>query len=294
MKNMIKVISENLKKETTFQEQIELLRTKNIIIDNEEEVIEILKRNNYYFISGYLHKYKLESNKYQKINFNKIYSQILFDTRLREIFMYILDNIEKTLKTLIAYHFSHTYEYGNIAYLYENYFNNAKGHKKLIFYYKKSLENNKDLPFVKHHINKYSGILPIWVAIEIFTLGNVQNFYSILKSETQKKIANEFKFPKNKILNWIECIRIFRNMVAHNQRLYDYPISKTPMLAKEYKNTTYRIFDYLVCSKYLYLNIKDWNNYVIPRLEYIFKDFSNEIDLKCIGFPKNWKDILSK
>ena len=33
---------------------------------------------------------------------------------------------------------------------------------------------------------------------------------------------------------------------------------------------------------------------VIPRFEYIFDDFKNEIDLKCIGFPENWKEILKK
>lgn len=294
MEALIKVISENLKIGTTFQEQIKLLRDKNIIIDDEKEVIEILKRNNYYFVSGYLHKYRVDDYNYQNINFNKVYMQIIFDTRLREIFMYVLDNIEKNLKTIIAYHFTHTYKYGNIAYLYRQYFNDTKSHDQLIMYYKKSLENNKDLPFVKHHIIKYGGILPIWVAIEIFTLGNVENFYSILKSETKKKIADEFGFPKNKISNWIECVRIFRNMVAHNQRLYDYPVYKTPMLAKEYKNTTSRIFDYIVCSKYLYLNKKDWNNYVIPRLEYIFEVFKNEIELKYIGFPKNWIEILTK
>lgn len=136
--------------------------------------------------------------------------------------------------------------------------------------------------------------MPTWVAIELFTMGNIENFFKILNSDTIKEIEKTIGFPKNKISNWIENIRIFRNMVAHNQRLYNFPIMSTPIKAKEYKGQTGRIFDYAVIMKYLFLDKEDWNEYVIPRFEYIFDDFKNEIDPKCIGFPENWKEVLKK
>lgn len=293
-KKLLEIKSKELKQPTTVDEQINILKSRNVIIENEEYAKNFLKIFNYYFVTGYLHPYKLKNDKYNYPSFNNIVYQVKFDMRLREICMYCIDIIEKGLKTIIAYHFSHNYECGNIAYSDELFFpGNEEKHKRLIFHYRNSEHNNKDLPFVKHNKEKY-GILPTWVAIELFTMGNVENFFKILNSATVKEIEKSIGFPKNKIANWIENIRIFRNMVAHNQRLYNFPIMSTPIKAKEYKEQSGRIFDYVVVMKYLFLDKSDWNEYVIPRFEYIFEDFKEDVKLECIGFPKNWKDILLK
>ena len=214
--------------------------------------------------------------------------------RLREICMYALDIIEKGLKTIIAYEFSHNYENGNIAYAYSLYFpNDEDKHTRLMEHYNVSLNNNKELPYVKHNMKTY-GILPTWVAIELFTLGNIEKFFSMLDTNTKKKIEDIIGFPKNKIQNWIENLRIFRNMVAHNQRLYNFSILSIPKKAKEYNKQTGKIFDYVIVMKYLFLDNEDWNTYVLPRFEYIFDDFKDDVDLKCIGFPDDWKNILTK
>ncbi|WP_324278776.1 Abi family protein [Fusobacterium polymorphum] len=283
-----------VKKPTTIEEQIELLKSRDVVIENLDFAKSFLRIYNYYFIAGYLHPYKTTDNKYKDISFNKIAIQIRFDMRLREICMYVLDIIEKGLKTIIAYEFSHNYENGNIAYAYSLYFpNNEDKHTRLMRHYNVSLNNNKELPYVKHNMKTY-GILPTWVAIELFTLGNIEKFFSMLDTNTKKKIESIIGFPKNKIQNWIENLRIFRNMVAHNQRLYNFSILSMPKKAKEYNQQTGKIFDYVIVMKYLFLDTEDWNTYVLRRFEYIFDDFKDNIDLKCIGFPDDWKNILTK
>lgn len=294
---LLGILSNRIKQPTTIEEQINILKSRNVIIEDEKFAKDFLKIFNYYFVTGYLHSYKQSNNCYHNAYFNKIACQIKFDMRLREIFIYCLEVIEKTLKTTIGYYFSHNYKYGNIAYSDSMFFPNNEGkHEKLIGYYNTLLKNNKDLPFVKHNLSKYE-ILPTWAAIELFTMGNLENFFEILNSDTLKGIEKTFKFPKNKISNWIKNLRIFRNMVAHNQRLYNFPIFSTPLKPKEYKEQTGRIFDYVIIMKFLFLDVDDWNGYVLPRLEYIFDDFvdeKNDIKLKCIGFPDNWKEVLKK
>ena len=286
--------SNNVKKPTTIEEQIKLLKSREVVIEDENFTKKFLRIYNYYFVTGYLHPYKTSDDKYKNISFNGIVTQIKFDMRLREICMYALDIIEKGLKTIIAYEFSHNYENGNIAYAYSLYFpNNEDKHTRLMGHYNVSLNNNKELPYVKHNMKTY-GILPTWVAIELFTLGNIEKFFSMLDTNTKKKIEDIIGFPKNKIQNWIENLRIFRNMVAHNQRLYNFSILSIPKKAKEYNKQTGKIFDYVIVMKYLFLDNEDWNTYVLPRLEYIFDDFKDNIDLKCIGFPDDWKNILTK
>ncbi|BEO97663.1 Abi family protein [Fusobacterium polymorphum] len=286
--------SNNVKKPTTIEEQIKLLKSREVVIEDENFAKKFLRIYNYYFVTGYLHPYKTSDDKYKNISFNGIATQIKFDMRLREICMYALDIIEKGLKTIIAYEFSHNYENGNIAYAYSLYFpNDEDKHTRLMEHYNVSLNNNKELPYVKHNMKTY-GILPTWVAIELFTLGNIEKFFSMLDTNTKKKIEDIIGFPKNKIQNWIENLRIFRNMVAHNQRLYNFSILSMPKKAKEYNKQTGKIFDYVIVMKYLFLDNEDWNTYVLPRFEYIFDDFKDDVDLKCIGFPDDWKNILTK
>ena len=283
-----------VKKPTTIEEQIELLKNREVVIEDENFAKKFLRIYNYYFVTGYLHPYKTSDDKYKNISFNGIVTQIKFDMRLREICMYALDIIEKGLKTIIAYEFSHNYENGNIAYAYSLYFpNNEDKHTRLMGHYNVSLNNNKELPYVKHNMKTY-GILPTWVAIELFTLGNIEKFFSMLDTNTKKKIESIIGFPKNKIQNWIENLRIFRNMVAHNQRVYNFSILSMPKKAKEYNKQTGKIFDYVIVMKYLFLDAEDWNTYVLPRFEYIFDDFKDNINLKCIGFPNDWKNTLTK
>ena len=286
--------SNNVKKPTTIEEHIQLLKSREVVIEDENFAKKFLRIYNYYFVTGYLHPYKTSDDKYKNISFNEIATQIKFDMRLREICMYALDIIEKGLKTIIAYEFSHNYENGNIAYAYSLYFpNDEDKHTRLMEHYNVSLNNNKELPYVKHNMKTY-GILPTWVAIELFTLGNIEKFFSMLDTNTKKKIEDIIGFPKNKIQNWIENLRIFRNMVAHNQRLYNFSILSMPKKAKEYNKQTGKIFDYVIVMKYLFLDAEDWNTYVLPRFEYIFDDFKEDVDLKCIGFPDDWKNILTK
>ncbi|EUB31875.1 MULTISPECIES: Abi family protein [Fusobacterium] len=286
--------SNNVKKPTTIEEQIKLLKSREVVIEDENFAKKFLRIYNYYFVTGYLHPYKASDDKYKNISFNGIATQIKFDMRLREICMYALDIIEKGLKTIIAYEFSHNYENGNIAYAYSLYFpNDEDKHTRLMEHYNVSLNNNKELPYVKHNMKTYE-ILPTWVAIELFTLGNIEKFFSMLDTNTKKKIEDIIGFPKNKIQNWIENLRIFRNMVAHNQRLYNFSILSMPKKAKEYNKQTGKIFDYVIVMKYLFLDNEDWNTYVLPRFEYIFDDFKDDVDLKCIGFPDDWKNILTK
>ena len=294
LKKVIDAQSSILKKPTTIEEQIKLLKNREVVIEDENFAKKFLRIYNYYFVTGYLHPYKTSEDKYKNISFNEIATQIKFDMRLREICMYALDIIEKGLKTIIAYEFSHNYENGNIAYAYSLYFpNDEDKHTRLMEHYNVSLNNNKELPYVKHNMKTY-GILPTWVAIELFTLGNIEKFFSMLDTGTKKKIEDIIGFPKNKIENWIENLRIFRNMVAHNQRLYNFSILSMPKKAKEYNKQTGKIFDYVIVMKYLFLDNEDWNTYVLPRFEYIFDDFKDDVDLKCIGFPDDWKNILTK
>ncbi len=124
----IENISKMLKPPLTFEKQLEkLINEKNIIIKNKKHVLDFLKHNNYYQISGYIHLFRNE-----KIEFEYIKNIMIFDSKFSELMMYIISTIEKSIKTNLAYYFAHNYEYGNISYLDKETFMPQKILKKLM------------------------------------------------------------------------------------------------------------------------------------------------------------------
>ncbi|WP_369024807.1 Abi family protein [Mycoplasma capricolum] len=96
----------------TFQEQIEILKSRGLIITNEQKAIEILKQENYYnIVNGYKDlflKKSLDNNQdifIENTNFDELYSLFLFDRELRSILLKYILIFERDFKTTIAYNF---------------------------------------------------------------------------------------------------------------------------------------------------------------------------------------------
>ena len=290
----IKFISSQLKPPTTFDEQINKLKNRNLVIENENFAKEVLKRINYYHFTGYLHDFKdLANDCYPKeLTFDYIYKIIKFDMRIRNIFLYGMEIIERDLKTSISYNFAHSYSEGNISYMFSRDFKDKDKHSKFISFINKNIRDNEELPFIQHHKLNYQGYHPIWVAIELFTLGNLENFYVLLDNSVQKKIAKEYGYSKIQFGNWIEAMRRFRNMLAHDMRLYNYKVVSTPAKTKEFPITTYKIFDYVLVMRILIRDKEEWNNKILKDIKNTFNEFLEVIDISCIGFPEDWESYL--
>lgn len=105
-----------MKEFKTIEEQINILKSKGIIINNQKKAYKILLNNNYYnIINGYKDIF-LNDNKYIKnTSFEEIYSMYEFDRSLRNIFLEYILKIENQIRSLIAYYFSKYH--GNKNYL---------------------------------------------------------------------------------------------------------------------------------------------------------------------------------
>lgn len=283
-----------IKKPTTFSEQVEILKSRNLKIENEERAIDILSSINYYNFTGYLYTYKDSSDMYHDITFDKAYNIYLCDKRIKSIIMYAVELVEHNLKTKIAYVLSH--ELGAIGYTCSSNFVNAQEHQRLMKNFRRSVFNNKNLLFVKHHNAKYGGNFPIWVAIELFTLGMVRNCYKNLQTPIKKKISREFNVGAIYLESWIECVSYLRNMAAHYMRLYRTSMQKTPKQSKNHNNAyaTNKIFDIIYVMKFLSPNTSEWNNHIISSLSQIFEEYSDDVNLEDYGFPNDWKERLRK
>ena len=72
----------------TLEEQIDILKSKGLVIEDEEKAKEVLLKENYFFINGYRHIF-LDNPKNNKFitgtTFEELYSMFVFDRGIRNI-----------------------------------------------------------------------------------------------------------------------------------------------------------------------------------------------------------------
>ena len=287
---------DNIKNPTNYREQVDILMSRGLTIDNVEYAEKILSRVSYYRLTGYLYQYKYDQDNYkfpEGFTFESVYKMYSFDVRLRNILLYIFEEIEIILKTRIAY--IHADIYGALGYKDGNNFRSKQEHNVMVKMIDSSIERNKSIKFVKHHTEKYDSQFPIWVIIELFTFGMIDKFYSNINSKEQKVIAKSFGILPDNLKGWLQLLTHCRNLAAHYMRLYNYNFPYTPNL--KIKNSprieaSHKVFDVLYISKFIYQDVEQWNTYVLENISSLLEKYDDCIDLEYIGFDENWRKNL--
>lgn len=282
-----------MKKSKTVEEQLQILEKRGLVIENRDRAIEILRNVNYYTLTGYLFPFK-QGEKYQNgTSMNLAIKLYHFDNEIRNILMALMVEAEEKLKTRIAYNIAIAHPEDPLIYTDINYFKSANDHSRFMADFQNNVRNNQEVPFVKHHIQKYRSQFPIWVAVSLFTLGNLKYLYKNIPSRDRKNISREFNLSPKTFDSWIDTLRILRNKLAHNMRLYRTTFQRTPKLEKHHtvRIENNRLFANFVLLKYLLDNSEVWKEAVI-NLDRVLIKYQDSIELSSIGFPKDWKTIL--
>lgn len=284
-----------LKEPKTFDEQIEILKNRGLIINNVEYAKSILSNVNYYRFTAYLLTYKKKDDSYiDGTTFETIAAIYGFDREFRNLLTGVLGNIEISFRTYIAYTLA--IKYGTIGYLDRNNFMNSEFHNGFLLNLEKEKNNNSNKLFIKHHNDKYEGRLPIWVAAEIMTFGMLSKLYSNMLPVDKSYIKNNLcKINPTLVDTWLQSLTHIRNQCAHYGRIYNTQFPKIK-IKKEYNQFNLenkKIFSYIVSMKHLIADEKVWNKFFI-NLQQLINEYRSYIKLELIGFPENWIEILSK
>ena len=283
----------DVKDAKSFDYQIDKLIERGCIIVDRNHALNFIKRVNYYRLTAYFLPFKKYDDTYKPgTTFNNVCRIYEFDRKLRTLLFSVVEEIELMLRTQLAYH--HAHNYGPLGYLDENNFNNRHKRERFEEHISKAIENNKTQPFVKHHLDKYEGNFPLWVIIELFTMGELSLFYSDMLLSDQKYIAKTlFNATHKKVAVWLRCLTDLRNYCAHYSRLYYNLFPAIPPTPDGFSYTLgKRIFDYIVVLKFLYNDPIKWSNVFMVQLESLIEEYSDCIKLEHIGFPEQWKAIL--
>lgn len=285
-----------LKPATTYYQQVELIKSKGFVVDDDEKCVEFLKTANYYRLSAYFLPFKIRGKDeyYPGYNFNRIERIYDFDTQLRSLIFKIIEQIEFYVRTQLAYEIAHAY--GPEGYLNEAIFNKKHNHDKYLERINECINENRDTLVVKHHNDKYDGKFPVWVVIEFFHTSMLSKLFADLNSECQKKIAKDvFGASVPCLKSWLRCLSELRNRCAHYSRLYYWLFPSLPRLPKDSPYVANRqLFTQFLVLKLLYPNSETWNERIVQAIDNLIEEYCLDISMKHIGFPNNWKELLIK
>lgn len=300
----------------TLDEQVDILRSKDLTITDEEETKRILLKENYFFISGYRHLL-MKNYKDKKFipgaTFEELYSIFNFDRHIRNICFKNILIIENNIKSITSYQLSKKYGFQEKNYLNPTNYtgDNTKERqvRDVLNKMRKQLAfNGKKHSATMHYMTNY-GYIPMWILVKVLSFGLMSEFYCILRTEDKKEIADIYKLRYEDMEVFLYLLANFRNLCAHEDILYDHRTQRSipdnnihKMLniekqEEEYKYGKNDLFALIIIFKYM-LSPDEFRemiremSYEIDILKGKINSVPVETVLNRIGFPMNWKEII--
>ena len=206
----------------SYREQLKILRSRGINIpvgsSSANRAAKILKKENYYdVVNGYKDLFLKKSSPEVYLagtSIDELYAVFEFDRAIRLIYLKYILKIEHQIKSVLAYEFSKKLD---------NFDSTAddKDVYKTICTIQSSLadqigKNNS----ITHYISTY-GYVPLWVLVNILTLGNISKFYKYMKPSDKNNVSRTFNIKPDDLQKYLTNLTIARNKCAHDERFYD-------------------------------------------------------------------------
>lgn len=291
-------MSRPVKEAKTYQEQVDnLINNHGLIISDRNRAIMILSNVSYYRLSAYGIGLKQADNHelyVPGITLDHIYHLYQFDSKLRNILLPLIEAVEISFRTKLAYQLAVTY--GAEGYTNAENFkdktdrNGVSLHQNMMEKLAAEIRHQDNLPLVKHHNTQYDGHFPIWAASELFSFGMICSLYSICKNTDRKSVSKEYHANPQRLYGWMLALLELRNMCAHYNRIYNMLFKQMPALEAQYASVNgNRLFPRLVVLKGLVDN--DMWHAFLENLKVLLKEYP-EVNLGFMGFPSDWEEIL--
>lgn len=217
-----------IKRATTLEEQVSLLRERGVEITCEEKAKECLLDIGYFRLCSYLFPFEksypnLSNRTHEVVPGTKLSDAVAlyyFDFDLRNILNRYISRIEVALRTYITYKLSNKYKNSPTWFV-----DPGVMKAQYIHGFDDIYEAIKKKSVIKRHHQKYINdkYAPAWKTVEFMTFGNIESLYLNLKDPADKlDICRHFGVNQTAVFeNYIKTIRTLRNTCAHGGVLFD-------------------------------------------------------------------------
>jgi len=288
------------KKETTIEQQIELLKSRGLTFEKSDNAAHYLSHISYYRLGEYWHSMQSDKQTHTfkpNSRFSDVIALYSFDRALRLLLFDVIEKIEISLRTKLIYHLSHEVD----PWWFQNFnlFIDSKALVKTLANLEEELSRSKDAT-IRLHRKKYKEdgrFPPAWKSLEQTSFGALSKLYGNLKHTYKSKdmIAEEFGAVNHTFLpSWLQTIAQIRNYCAHHSRLWNRNLPGNPKLlpkpphswVADVPRQNQRLYVHLCIMKYM-LNIVQPENRFTKKLLKLFKKYPN-VDPNALGMKPNW------
>lgn len=297
----------------SYSAQLQQLKDRGLIINNDQKALHLLEVVSYYRLSGYWypmladkknHKFKPNSN------FETVFNIYKFDRELRLLVLRELEKIEVAIRSKMIYILSHSK--GTFWYLDSCNFSNPVKHAETLS--KIGTERNRsDEEFIKAFDLKYSDSLPpSWMMLEVSSFGVLSSLYSnLLPSRDKRDIANFFCLNESVLTSWLHSIVYMRNICAHHTRLWNREMRIQPTIPRNPRNPFLSQINYQHPETGVVMQLNNKSYFILSMIIYLMNTINPKhsiqkrfyellekypnIDTRAMGFPVSWqKEVLWK
>lgn len=295
------------KQPLTLDQQVQKLKDKGLVFDDESVAKAYLFNISYYRLRAYTYPFQdnSEDSGHCFLRKNLLFKDFIdlycFDRRMRSLIFNAIEKIEVAVRTKIVQIYaestldSHWYSDATLyRYPIDGLLNHIEADVE---------RSNED--FIKHYRTKYHKppMPPSWMALEVVSFATLSRIFQALKSDKRKQyVTNQFGLKKVDILeNWLHAISNLRNCCAHHSRVWNRRFMVSVILPYDaiysfMNRTTIRtirtnkLFALLSCIAYI-LSIISPDSDFKRRLKELLQSDCRLLDLKDMGFPDNWQSL---
>ena len=286
----------------TIEQQIQKLRDRGLLIEDEKRAIHYLSQVSYYRLAGYwwpMQKDKSEHQFKDNSKFEDVITLYNFDRELRVLLFDVIEKIEISLRTQLVNHLSSDFDpwwfqdttiFQDIGALIET-----------LSSIKIEVDRSKEI-FIKEHKKKYKEdqrFPPAWKTLELTSFGSLSKLYGNLKNDIKAKDAiavalgavNHTYLP-----SWLQSIAQIRNYCAHHSRLWNRSLPGTPKILSKPpfawviavpKDTT-KLYLHLCIMRYMVNIIAPENSFSI-KLQDLLRRYPS-VDPNALGMKSEWQN----
>ena len=217
----------------TVEDQVKLLESRGMNVADPKFVVNALSTVSYYRLSAYSYPFRSRPDgaRFREgTTFEEVWRYYRFDRRLKNVVLDGIERVEIATRTKIVNRFSE--QYGPFGYRETANFaapiDGVRFAKTLTLIDEETVRSNEE--FVAHFRKSYdtSDGMPLWMAAELMTFGNMLTFFRMLKMKDKKAIAHELGTNADTFETWLKSLNFVRNVCAHHGRLWNRHLAIAP------------------------------------------------------------------
>lgn len=293
----------------TYEQQVELLQSRGLIVDDVDRAKKHLSTVSYYRLSAYMLPFKVKladgavtDNFIEGTTWDDVWCLYKFDRKLRLLVFDAIERIEIALRTQIIYQLSH--KYGSHWQDDSTLFKSSTVYSDIQAHISSQLTANTKVTFIKHYLSKYDNpsTPPCWMSVELLYFSELSKICQGLSNKQDiKDLAAYFGVHNEKIFcSWLHSINYVRNICAHHSRLWNHIFAIQP---KKYNKPvagkiwlsdaevltvkSSRLYYFLCVILYLLQTVNPKTKFR-EHLKKLLSEYP-VVNVHNMGFPEDWE-----